>query len=145
MSSGPERSHKGLAIIMVVRLSLVVCVAAVMAVVGYQLMIKAPAEWGRLDAQSFYFVWPSIWLWLALAFVLRRQNYTTAIGWGVLSPIIGSLMVAGPFGPFVALAMWYATFPVGIITGVLVKLCMSSSLKSRRSRHIWLDVFLHAK
>jgi hypothetical protein len=100
-----------------------------MAVLGYQLMFKAPAEWGLLDSQSFYFVWPSILLWLVLAFVLRRHNYITAIGWGLLSPIIGSLMVAGPFGPFVALAMWYATFPVGIITGVLVKLCMSGCPK----------------
>jgi len=60
-----------------------------------------------------------------LASVLRRHDYVSVVGWGLLSPVLGSLLVAGPFGPFIALAMWYATFPVGIVTGVLVKLCVS--------------------
>ena len=116
-----------------VRPALTAMVAAVMAVIGYQLMFKEGAERWSLDGQSFFFVVPSVLLWLALAFVLYRQNYVTAIGWGLLSPLVGSLFVGGVAGPVVALAMWYVTFPVGILTGVLVKLCVS--VGGRRRNH----------
>ena len=108
-----------------VRLALTALVAAVMAVIGYQLTFKPASERWTLDEQSFFFVGPSVLLWLALAFVLYRQNYITAVGWGLLSPILGSLFVGGLAGPFLVLTMWYAAFPVGVLTGVLVKLCLA--------------------
>jgi hypothetical protein len=64
-------------------------------------------------------------LWLVLAPVVSRHGYVTAAGWGVLSPVIGALLVAGPFGFFVVLTQWHVAFPVGILTGVWVKLATS--------------------
>jgi hypothetical protein len=107
------------------RLALVVLAAVVMAVVGYQLLFRDGAEMWTLDRQSFYFVWPSVVLWVALAPVVSRHDYVTAVGWGVLSPIVGALFVAGPVGIFAVLAQWYVTFPVGVVTGVLVKFATS--------------------
>ncbi len=107
------------------RLALVVLVAVAMAVVGYQMLFREGSERWTLDGQSLYFVGPSVLLWLVLAPVLSRHGYVTAVGWGVLSPIIGALFVAGPFGFFVVLSLWNIAFPVGVVTGVLVKLATS--------------------
>jgi hypothetical protein len=111
------------------RLVLTAFIAAVMAVVGYQFIFTDDSERWKLDGQSFYFVVPSVLLWLVLAPVLRRQNYVSAVGWGLLSPLIGSLLAGGPAGPLLVLVMWYAAFPIGILTGVLVKLCVSLGSK----------------
>ena len=116
----------------IVRLCLTALVATIMAVIGYQLMFKQGVERWNLDEESLYFVVPSVLLWLALAVVLYRGNYVTAMGWGLLSPIVGSFFVGGPAGPVVALVSWYVTFPIGILTGVLVKLCLS--IRSRPPR-----------
>ena len=108
------------------RLALAALVAAVMAVVGFQLAFRlGPGVW-QLDAQSARLVGPSVLLWLALSPLLSNGDYVTAAGWGLLSPILGSLLAAGPVGPFVALVLWYVTFPVGVLTGVLVKVCLSA-------------------
>jgi hypothetical protein len=109
-----------------IRLLLTAVVASVMALIGYQLMFHEGPGWWRLDQQSTYFVLPSIALWLVLAPLLSRQTYVTAVGWGVVSPFLGSLLVAGPAGLFIVLAMWYATLPVGVVTGLLVRLCVSA-------------------
>ncbi len=109
----------------ITRLTLTALIATVMAVVGYQLMFKPVSELSEFDGQSFMFVAPSVMLWSVLAFILRRQTYVTAVGWGVLSPIIGSLLINWAIGPVVAIVMWYVTFPVGVLTGVLVKCCVS--------------------
>lgn len=116
-------------VLWMLRLALVVLVAAAMAVVGYQLLFREGSERWILDGQSLYFVLPSVLLWLALAPVLSRHGYVTAVGWGVLSPLIGALFVAGPFGFFVVLALWKVAFPVGVVTGVLVKLAISIGKK----------------
>ena len=108
-----------------IRLLLTAFVAAIMAVVGYQLMFKLGPDRWRLDEQSALLVLPSVALWLMLALILHRQNYLTAFGWGLLSPLIGSLFVAWLAGPAIVLAMWYVAFPVGIVTGFLVKFCVS--------------------
>ncbi len=116
----------------ITRLTLTALIATMMAVVGYQLMFKPVNELSEFDGQSFMFVVPSVLLWSLLAFVLRRETYVTAVGWGVLSPIIGSLLINWAIGPVVAIVMWYVTFPVGILTGVLVKLCVSFGDSSSR-------------
>lgn len=113
------------AMLWITRLTLKALIATVMALVGYQLMFKPVNEVFAFDRQSFMFVVPSVLLWSVFAFILRRQTYVTAVGWGVLSPIIGSLLINWAIGPVVAVVMWYVTFPVGVLTGVLVKLCVS--------------------
>jgi hypothetical protein len=53
-------------VLLMLRLALVVVVAVVMAVVGYQLLCREGSERWALDRQSFYFVWPSScsgWCW----------------------------------------------------------------------------------
>jgi hypothetical protein len=109
-----------------IRLTLAALVAAVLAVVGFQLAFRqGPGVW-LLDGQSARLVGPSVLLWLALSPMLAHGGYVTAAGWGLLSPLLGSLLVAGPAGPFVALVLWYVTFPVGVLTGLLVKACLSA-------------------
>lgn len=109
----------------ITRLILTALIATMMAIVGYQLMFKPINELLQFDEQSFMFVTPSVLLWFVLAFILRRETYVTAVGWGLLSPIIGSLFINWAIGPAVAIVMWYVTFPIGILTGVMVKLCVS--------------------
>jgi len=108
-----------------VRLLLTAVVASAMAVIGYQTMFHEGPGWWPLEQRSTYFVLPSVALWLVLDPILSQRSYVTAIGWGLLSPFLGSLLVAGPAGLFGVLTMWYAALPIGVITGLLVRFCAS--------------------
>ena len=109
--------------IWVVRLSLVAAIAAGMGATGYLLVFGVN---GATGGGLALFVALSIAIWLVLALVIHRSNtYVTAIAWGLFSPLIGATFLGPPISYLYVLSKWYACFPVGLATGLLVKFCVS--------------------
>jgi hypothetical protein len=109
--------------IWVVRLSLVAAVAAGMAVAGELFVFGIN---GAPSGGFIFFAALSIAVWLVLALAIHSSNtYVTAIAWGLFSPLIGATFIAPPISYLYVFSKWYACFPVGIATGLLVKFCVS--------------------
>ena len=111
------------------RLIPVSIIAVAMAVVGLYLptTIKGPA------LPLVGYVWvasSSVILWSALAFPVHRYNYAVAALLGVLSPLMGAFLVCPPVSHIYILYYWYVVFPVGLVTGLLVKLVLRMQLLS---------------
>jgi hypothetical protein len=116
--------------IWLLRLSLVVLVAAGMALVGFSLLPGSFAP-GR----QFWAAAISAALWLCLCPLVYRQGLGMAIVVGLLSPLIA----AAPFSPLLVFAAFvdvrYGTvFLTGAVTGVLVWACLSIGLRDDRGK-----------
>jgi hypothetical protein len=97
-----------------------------MAVLASQLVFWA---WGdvRWHFGQWVFVFaivPYMVFWTLMALLLKHQPYFVAAALGLLSPLVGtSFFLVG--GWAIAVEMWYIVFPMGIVTGILVKACVS--------------------
>lgn len=112
-----------IALIWLVRYSLVTLVAAAMSVVGCQLLFHLSALW-QFDNYSFGLILPSVLLWSYLVAIVRRVTAGGAAAVGFASPLIGGLLLGGPTGLGLVLSSWYTTFPTGVVTGLLVHRCL---------------------
>jgi hypothetical protein len=106
----------------------VALVAAMMAVVGYGLLVGGTVL--LQDGLTSVVVGVSVVLWLFLAAVIQdhakcgKNGLSTAIGFGLLSPLIGGAFF-GPLALMLLVIKWYISFPVGAVTGVLVWACVT--------------------
>jgi hypothetical protein len=97
-----------------------------MAVLGSLLVSWAwgDVNWRLVQGLFLYVGVPYVVFWTLIAFLVKRQTYLLATGLGLLSPLICSsffLLV----GWIIVLQVWYIAFPIGIVTGLLVKVCVS--------------------
>jgi hypothetical protein len=112
-----------------VRLTLVAIVAAIGALAGLGLLLGSAPRLG--DGITRLVLGVSVLLWLALSIVIRwqiargRNGLTTAVGLGLLSPLIGGLLIGPPLSLFLLLSKWYVSFPTGAIMGAVVWACLS--------------------
>ena len=105
------------------RYGMITLVAAAMSVVGWQLMAHFPAVW-EFDRMSFGLILPSVLLWAFLIVVVRRTTVVGGVVVGLLSPLLGGLLLGGPSGVGVVLSAWPAAFLTGGATGLLVHRCL---------------------
>ena len=116
---------------MVLKLLLVSLVAVGMAFFGSSILSVTVLN--HVDLDFFYVsILPSLVIWLGLSPLIARCNYFVAAGIGLVSPVFGSL---GGFPPLSWLFILHApqvVFPVGIVTGILVKFVVSTGSSRKR-------------
>ncbi len=103
---------------------LVVLTVIGMSVVGWQMILGCMTGSWMPGSESFGLVLPSILVWSFLVFAVRRETPVGAAAWGLLSPVIGGMLMGGPIGLAMVVIHWYISFPVGAATGLLVRCCM---------------------
>jgi hypothetical protein len=104
-----------------VRLPLVILIAAVMGWLGLNLMFWGGPHVPQLDDYwTLWVVGASIVLWSGLTAVLGRRELNEWVGWGLASPLLGCLLVFPPASFAFVFAKAYIAFPFGLTTGLLV-------------------------
>src|SRR5262249_12304963 len=113
----------------VARAARVICatlLAGAVAVLGLLLVSWAggDAYWDLFRELLLYFVVPYTVFWGLMAILLKHQSYLIAVLLGILSPLICSSFFL-LLGWIIVIQMWYIAFPMGLVTGILVKACVS--------------------
>ena len=104
------------------RISLVGFAAAAMSFVGLALLPDISLRPGGYAGMAAF----SVVLWLCLCPLVYRQSLGMAVSVGLLSPLIA----LGPMAPYLVFSALFdvrnwLVFLTGILTGVLVRACMS--------------------
>jgi hypothetical protein len=113
------------------RISLVGLAAAAMSLLGLALIPDTSLRPGGYAGAAPF----SVVLWLCLCPLVYRQNLGMAVSVGLLSPLIAF----GPLAPFLVLfalfdVRYWLVFLTGVLTGVLVRACLSIGQKKRRGK-----------
>jgi hypothetical protein len=104
-----------------VRLPAVVLIAVVMGWLGLFLMFLGSHWFPGLDEfWTLYVMAASVVLWSVLSAALGRRSLKTWAAWGLVSPILGGLLVFPPASFALIIVKSYVVFPVGLVTGMLM-------------------------
>ena len=103
------------------RLPAVILIAAIMGWVGLILMyLGTPHFPGANDFWTRYVAIASILIWGATSFFLRGKQLSAWVTFGIVSPLIGALLVAPPASFAFVIVKAYIAVPVGLTTGVIL-------------------------
>jgi hypothetical protein len=105
----------------IVRLSVVILIVACMGWLGLFLMFIGGPWFPRTDDPwTRWVVSASVVIWAGLGAVLGRRDVEVWSAWGLVSPLLGCILVAPPASFALIVMKGYIAFPIGLATGVLV-------------------------
>lgn len=105
-----------------VRSLMIVVVSAAMAMLQISAVLGLPPAIHETTTRVL--VGMNVVYWLTLAPVMATSKVVKLIGFGVLGPMVGSIIAGPPIDLMSTIRMGYFTFPVGVATAYLIKICM---------------------
>lgn len=111
------------------RLSVVSTIATVAAVIGMELIALRDKQ--HVDFDTLAMVVPrSIFLWVVFSFMLRERSALVGIYLGLLSPLLGGIIMVHPIALLIVFKNLVICLIVGAITGALISLASREELYS---------------
>jgi hypothetical protein len=104
----------------IVRLLIIAITSAAMSLLGVWLLDRDPNNDFTLGGYA-YITCISVILWIGLSFLVARSNLAATVAVGLISPLIGGLVVCPGASHIHLLENWKITFPIGVATALLVR------------------------